>query len=89
MANTHILNGSGWLPHDPDVVDRWLQDKIDKLPIEAKQHDVITEFQNLIENDPEIYMGFNMMFEQTTQSKDPRKEKQVCDIFSRIPSPNE
>jgi phosphatidylserine decarboxylase len=87
MATTQIPNGLGWLPHDPDVMDKWLQDKVDKLPIyDRDKNNVITEFQNLIENDPEIYMGFNMMFEQT---EDGRHKPQVRDIFSRILSPNE
>ena len=90
MATTRITNGSGWLPHDPDVLDRWLKDKIDKLPTYHREYnDVITEFQNLIENDPEIYMGFNMMFEQTKQKEDGRHKPQVCDIFSSIPSLDE
>ena len=91
MATTQIPNEVlGWLPHDPDVMDRWLQDKIDKLPIyDRDKNNVITEFQNLIENDPEIYMGFNMMFEQTKYAEDGRHKPQVCDIFSRILSPNE
>jgi phosphatidylserine decarboxylase len=88
MATTHIPNRSGWLPH-PDDIQRWLEQKIhdiNKKPNKNRPwNDVIIEFQHLIENDPEIYMGFNMMFKQTEQSTDPRGKKQVCDIFSRIP----
>jgi hypothetical protein len=62
--------------------------KIDKIP----SYDRDTEFQDLIENDPEIYMGFNIIFEQTKQSTDPRHKKQVFFVFHRpmgnLPSVN-
>ena len=91
MATMHIPKGSGWLPH-PDVMKKWLQHQIDNIPNDDTPfHDVIIEFKNLIETTPEIYMGFDLMFEQTKKQydEDPTHGKQVCDIFPRIPSPDE
>ena len=77
MTTTHIPHRAGWLPADPDVMRRWYQHQIENLPIaETPWNDVITEFKNLIENDPEIYMGFSMMFEQLKNDSRP----QVCYI---------
>ena len=88
MATTHIPKRAGWLPH-PDVMEDWYQHKVENLPNFTRPwNDVITEFKNLIESDPDIYMGFNMMFEQTKEQTDPRHKKQVCDKFSRTPSSN-
>lgn len=76
----HIPVRSGWLPH-PDVMKRWYEAQIDKIfnrDALRPWNDVITEFNDLIEGDPEIYMGFNLMFEQTKDQCDPRHDKQVC-----------
>lgn len=80
MATMHIPVRSGWLPH-PDVMKRWYEAQIDKISNRdalRPWNDVITEFNDLIEGDPEIYMGFNLMFEQTKDQCDPRHDKQVC-----------
>ncbi|KAH7924812.1 hypothetical protein BV22DRAFT_1034692 [Leucogyrophana mollusca] len=69
-----MVNYNGWLPKDPEVVRKWIRKKVDvvkKVPYAAPLPDVIQEFQNLIENDPEIFMYFNQMFEQVPKDKYP------------------
>jgi phosphatidylserine decarboxylase len=81
MASMHIPGRSGWLPQ-ADVMKNWYQNQIKNLPqFDRPWNDVITEFKNLIESDPDIYMGFSMMFEETKEHYDPRHEPQVCCIF--------
>lgn len=81
----HIPRRSGWMPHS-HVMKNWYEHQIKNLPNFTRPwNDVITEFKNLIESDPDIYMGFNLMFEQTTDVDDPTGAPQVCDIFSLIP----
>ena len=54
-----------WLPSDQEVLDNWLAQLIKEVEAEVKPlHPVIEEFKSLIENDAEIYMFFNQMFEQ-------------------------
>jgi phosphatidylserine decarboxylase len=89
MATTHIPRRSGWLPPS-HVMKKWYQHQIKNLPNFTRPwNDVITEFKNLIESDPDIYMGFNMMFEQTKDLYDPTGAPQVSDMFFRTPSPND
>ncbi|KAH7924815.1 phosphatidylserine decarboxylase-like protein [Leucogyrophana mollusca] len=69
-----MVNYNGWLPQDPEVVRKWIRKKVDvvkKVPYAAPRADVIQEFQSLIENDPEIFMYFNQMFEQVPKDKLP------------------
>ncbi|CCL99549.1 uncharacterized protein FIBRA_01567 [Fibroporia radiculosa] len=55
----------GWLPQDHSVLRAWLADKIKALETFDGVFDpVITEFQELIENNPEIYQGFHRMFDE-------------------------
>jgi phosphatidylserine decarboxylase len=77
----HIPNSAGWLPKS-DVMKSWYQHQIKQLPqFNRPWNDVITEFKDLIETNPDIYMGFSMMFEETKEHYDPRGEPQVCYIF--------
>ncbi|KAG7092813.1 hypothetical protein E1B28_009129 [Marasmius oreades] len=56
----------GWLPKDHQVLRSWL----DKRLAKSEQHEkhqwqpVIQEFQQLIENNADLYMDFHAMFEQ-------------------------
>lgn len=55
----------GWLPCDPDALNRWLAKTIGEA--EAKRatlHPVMEEFRHMIESDPVMYMNFTLMFEQ-------------------------
>ena len=54
-----------WLPSDQAFLDSWMEGLIADVEDEdSGLLPVIAEFKDLIENDPEIYMLFNQMFEQ-------------------------
>lgn len=79
-------NVGQWLPSDQNVLEDWRADLIretDALPEAAPLLPVIREFQEHIENDPELYMLFNQMFEQVPQKPpfltDPTGKPQVRD----------
>ncbi len=79
----------GWLPRDQRVVERWLVKKIAQSSVKTQDsHPVIQEFQTLIEQDAEIYMGFHQMFEQVPTkppyNNDPTGKPQVG--FTRFSS---
>jgi phosphatidylserine decarboxylase len=86
MATMHIPRRAGWLPH-PDVMNDWYQHQIKNLHKykDRPWNDVITKFKNLIESNPEIYMGFEMMFEETKQTENPTGGAQVCYSFFSYP----
>ncbi|KAF9258023.1 phosphatidylserine decarboxylase-like protein [Marasmius fiardii PR-910] len=59
----------GWLPRDHRVLQSWLDRKLAKAEEHEKQrdsewHSVIQEFQQLIEDNADLYMDFHAMFEQ-------------------------
>ena len=71
-----------WLSSDQAFLDQWLDGMIQRTHSEEKAlHPVIADFQDLIENDPEIFMLFNQMFEQVPKkapyNKDPTGKAQV------------
>jgi len=73
-----------WLPQDHSIVERWLDGKIQHVTQNPEPfHPVIKEFQELIENNGEIYMLFRTMFEQVPNKppydKDPTGAPQVRD----------
>ena len=73
-----------WLPSDHRRLRSWLEAIIRKSDTEAQPlHPVIADFQDLIENDAEIYMLFHQMFEQLPRkppyNKDPTGKPQVRD----------
>lgn len=75
----------GWLPRDQRVLEAWLDKKIKALEERNRKaadwQPVILEFQQLIENNAEIYMGFHQMFEQVPlkppYNNDPTGKPQV------------
>lgn len=75
----------GLLPKDHHVLRNWLQGYIDKVQekslSDTQVHPVIREFQQLIESDAALEMGFHQMFEQVPTKppydKDPRGKSQV------------
>jgi len=81
----------GWLPRDQHVLESWIGKQLAKLP---ETHDVanwspvILEFKNLIEEDPDIWMGFHQMFEQVPTkppyNQDPTKQPQVRDYMTML-----
>lgn len=55
----------GWLPVDPDALNRWLAKTIAEAEEKrAPFHPVMEEFRHMIESDPVMYMNFTLMFEQ-------------------------
>ena len=71
-----------WLPSDQAILDNWLSELVKE--VENKKEPllpVIQEFKDLIESDPEIFMLFNLMFEQVPHkppyNKDPTGKPQV------------
>jgi phosphatidylserine decarboxylase len=71
-----------WLPSDQIVLDKWMEELI--LDVEANPKPllpVIEEFKSLIEWDAEIFMLFNLMFEQVPHkppyNRDPTGKPQV------------
>ena len=70
-----------WLPSDQAVLDQWLASKIAQVDKKRPLLPVIREFQELIENDPEIFMLFHLMFSQVPHrppyNKSPTQKPQV------------
>jgi len=71
-----------WLPSDEETLDNWLGDLIAEVEKnEAPLIPVIREFKDLIEEDPEVFMLFNLMFTQVPYrrhfAKDPFGQPQV------------
>lgn len=69
MKNTRIENVQfrvgKWLPSDQRILEIWLGELVDEVYDNEKPlHPVIEAFKELIENDAEIFMLFNQMFEQ-------------------------
>ena len=73
----------GWLPHNHTTLATWIDKRTVQCDVEPEPFlPVIRDFQNLIEGDAQIYMGFNQMFEQvptkSPYNEDPTGKSQVC-----------
>lgn len=73
-----------WLPSDQVILNGWLEKLIHQTEKSRKPlHPIIQEFKELIENDPEIYMLFHLMFSQVPHkppyNQDPTGKPQVRD----------
>ena len=71
-----------WLPSDQLVFDQWLAKLVEGTEsVDEPLLPVIQEFKDLIEEDPQLYMLFNQMFEQIPDtpsfSKDPTGKPQI------------
>ncbi len=66
LTNISLTSRLGnWLPWDTEVINSWLKKTIQEAETKkAKFHPVILEFQQMIENDPVMYMYFTQMFIQ-------------------------
>ena len=77
----HHFRVGNWLPADQTVLENWLDDLIAEAADEKQLLPVIAEFKDLIEGDPEVYMLFNLMFEQVPHkppyNQDPTGAPQV------------
>ncbi len=77
----------GWLPRDHRVLEQWLKKRIAKIDDRRKKgtkvalDPVIQEFQEVIESNSPIYMGFHEMFNQVPDkppyNNDPTGKPQV------------
>lgn len=64
---TERFRKAGWLSESPQALDRWLRTKIgDRKRAYRALSPVVQEFKDLIDNDGDMYMGFNRMFENAT-----------------------
>ncbi|KAI0780874.1 Phophatidylserine decarboxylase-domain-containing protein [Trametes elegans] len=78
----------GWLPRDPQVLEKWLEKKITHVEHPTRRgqplHPVIERFKLFIEREPTVYMGFSQMFEQVPTKPpyngDPTHKPQVRDF---------
>ncbi len=78
-----------WLPSDQKTLDEWKKGIISESAAEnAPLLPVIQEFKDIIENDPELYMLFNEMFNQVPRKppydKDPTGQPQVRDYLHML-----
>lgn len=69
---TEQFRRAGWLPASDAELRKWVKQVVDEVTIGKRRNapllPVIQEFQNLIEENSELYMGFNQMFEQQPPS---------------------
>jgi phosphatidylserine decarboxylase len=84
IANTAPFRVGEWLPSDHATLTKWMATLLREVDAEEKPlHPVIEDFKQLIENDPEIFMLFQQMFEQVPRkppyNKDPTGKPQVRD----------
>jgi len=56
---------AGWAPASPAILKKWLREKIQDVKFRSPRAlvPVIQELKDMIENDGDMYMGFNRMFE--------------------------
>ena len=77
-----------WLPSDQAILRQWMEARIKEVDTIVKPFPpVITEFKNLIESDPEIYMLFTQMFVETSKhhyNKTPIGTPQVRDYLHML-----
>lgn len=91
----HCPRVGRWLPEDHLLLQSWLGKLIER--VETKKavplHPVIQEFQDLIENDPVIYMLFHQMFHQIPNkppyNNDPTGRPQVRNYILMLQCFNE
>jgi phosphatidylserine decarboxylase len=78
-----------WLPSDHSFLNDWLLKQIDDSKSLSKPIlPVINEFKDLIENDPQIYMLFHLMFDQIPEKEpyinDPTGKPQIKDYKAML-----
>lgn len=98
-AESHEISASyrvgKWLPSDQSFFNEWMAKLVDgKVSVDEPLLPVIQEFKELIEEDSQLYMLFNQMFDQvpnsTSFSKDPtgkpqiRNYHQMLQVMNRI-----
>lgn len=73
-----------WLPSDQTFLAQWMRNHIEKVESTPQHiHPVIDQFRELIESDPEVFMLFNLMFDELPNrmkfNKDPADNPQIRD----------
>ena len=86
MSNdTTIHFGHGWFPA-PEITENWRRATIKKIirapKDESEWHPVVKDLKRLIDETPELYMGFGLMFEETWQKKDLTNRAQVRIVYA-------
>lgn len=90
IENNHVqtpFRVGEWLPSDKKILQEWMNALIEETDKNPKQLlPVIAEFKSFIENDPEVFMYFNLMFSQVPKKyrKDPAGNKQVRDYHHML-----
>jgi phosphatidylserine decarboxylase len=90
IENNHVqapFRVGEWLPSDKKILQEWMNALIEETDKNPKQLlPVIAEFKSFIENDPEVFMYFNLMFSQVPKKyrKDPAGNRQVRDYHHML-----
>ncbi|KAG8887350.1 hypothetical protein FRB98_000219 [Tulasnella sp. 332] len=85
-APIHMGLGSWMCDDQPDHLNDWLEKwlaDLEKEPEPLLHQSVIEDFRNLIETDPEVYMGFHRIFDGVP-AKDPLGRRQVKDYKTML-----
>src|SRR6266511_1380973 len=80
--------GHGWFP-PVNTMRAWRAAKLDDIvrapKDESEWHPAVKDLKKLIDQTPELYMGFGLMFEQTWQKMDATKTKtQVRIVYALV-----
>lgn len=70
LALTEHFRKSGWLPASQAALDEWLAAMVEQVQPSRREAVAllpeVQDFQDFIENDGKMYMGFHQMFEGAT-----------------------
>ena len=78
------LQRAGWLPKSKQALNDWVKAKVRMINMTDSDEPfapVIQEFQEMIESDPELYMGFVQMFAEVPP---PRPVRILPSVPSKI-----
>ncbi|KAG5635158.1 hypothetical protein H0H81_012199 [Sphagnurus paluster] len=81
-----LMSVGGWIPDGPDQLNSWLEKKLEELerePMSGRQDKSIEDFREFIEKDPQVFMGFDLIFENVPE-KDPLGRPQVKDYDTML-----
>lgn len=89
MTNSSTFSVGEWLPSDQAQLEKWMELLIvDVDPASKQLHPAIEEFKDLIENDAEIYMLIQQMFEQVPSkppyNQTPNRKPQTRDYIHML-----
>jgi phosphatidylserine decarboxylase len=89
MSVITSFRSGNWLPRDHHLQKQWLETLIDEVRNNPEPlRPVMEEFRKTIENDPQIFMLFHLMFDQVPKKppydKDPTGQPQVRDYLHML-----